>query len=248
VCAEHDLWELGIGVVDDLAEHEGDPAGRLRDAGMQSVVELRVSPDHPRALLRLAFDGPPERFELANNDLVVVLAHTVMSTLRRCAAEQRLRERARRDPLTGLLNREAFYRVLDRLVASPRHVGTVGVLYGDVDRFKDLNDRLGHGAGDEVLHSVAAAFEASVRDGDVVARFGGDEFVAVCRDLDAAPDLRAIAERVEERVAEVAVGPARLSVSVGCAVWEQGQSADDLIGAADADMYRVKRRRRAATG
>jgi diguanylate cyclase (GGDEF)-like protein/PAS domain S-box-containing protein len=234
-------------VIDVVGQQAGSPsatAKRYLHVGLTSAVELRLSPGMRSAVLRLGFAGEPERWDSHNADVVMLIATIVMSTLRRCQAEERLNERARRDPLTGLLNRDELYKSLAQEVASPQRGGRVGVLYVDVDHFKLLNDRYGHAVGDEVLRGVAGALEDAVRDGDVVARMGGDEFVAVCCDLESEENLIAVGRRLSERVAELRTRGVAVKVSVGRAVWTPELSPDDLIGLADADMYRVKRARR----
>jgi diguanylate cyclase (GGDEF)-like protein len=223
-------------------------AKRYLEAGLSSAVELRLSPGTRGAVLRIGFAGEPERWDSHNTDVVQLIATIVLSTLRRCQAEERLNERARRDPLTGLLNRDELYKALTREVASSQRGGRVGVLYVDVDRFKQLNDRHGHAVGDEVLRAVAGALEDAVREGDVVARMGGDEFVAVCRGLDSAENLDAVARRMSERVARLRKRGVAAGVSIGRAMWAPELTADELIGLADADMYRDKRARRRALG
>jgi diguanylate cyclase (GGDEF)-like protein/PAS domain S-box-containing protein len=238
-------------VVDLVALHGASPTSttkRCLDAGLTSAVELRLSPGMRSAVLRIGFAGEPERWDSHNSDVVQLIATIVLSTLRRCQAEERLNERARRDPLTGLLNRDELYKALSREVASPQRGGRVGVLYVDVDRFKQLNDRHGHAVGDQVLRAVAGAMEDAVREGDVVARMGGDEFVAVCRDLDSAENLDAVADRLSDRVARLRRRGVAAGVSIGRAVWTPELTPDDLIGLADADMYRVKRARRQSLG
>ena len=221
---------------------------RYVDSGMRHAVEVRLSPGLRSAVLRIAFESVPERWDSHNADVVMLLGTIIMSTLRRCQAEERLSERARRDPLTGLLNRDDLYKSLSSWISSPRQSGRVGVLYVDVDHFKLMNDRLGHAVGDDLLRALAEVMEDSVREGDVVARMGGDEFVAVCRDLDSPQQLDSIACRISERVGRLQVGHTGVLVSIGAAVWTPDLTADDLIGVADAAMYRDKRSRRGTTG
>ena len=141
------------------------------------------------ATIRLVLGEDWLRWDDPNADVVALLASTLMSTTRRGRAEEQLHERARRDPMTGLLNRDELYRALSDLLDRNATDG-LGVLYGDLDHFKDVNDRFGHAEGDRLVMGVAAALVANVRDGDLVARFGGDEFVVVCPDLDSAASAR----------------------------------------------------------
>lgn len=235
-----------IDVVECTSPSLGPVAKHLLGSGLHWAVELRLSPGLRSAVMRLGFESFPERWDSHNADVVMILATTMMSTLRRCQAEELLNERARRDPLTGLLNREEFYRSLASWMGSSRQRGRIGVLYLDVDDFKRLNDDNGHAAGDALLRGVAKAMEDSVREGDVVARMGGDEFVAVCRDLDRPEQLDSIARRVADRVERLDVASRPVVVSIGSVVWDDESDADELVGAADAAMYRQKRLRRSS--
>jgi diguanylate cyclase (GGDEF)-like protein len=129
------------------------------------------------------------------------------------------------------------------------------VLILDLDHFKSVNDTYGHLAGDEVLAAVAEALRAEVREGDVVGRFGGEEFVVLLRDLELTSaglqQMEAVAERIRARVAELGVvvntpdGPLTidgLSTSVG-AVFDLGRTCtlQQVLGAADAALYSAKR-------
>jgi diguanylate cyclase (GGDEF)-like protein len=234
LCFSSDLASLAPNSTRDL----------LVRGGTRAVVEARVA-DEPVTVLRLCFGRDWMQWDDANIDLVALLVTGLLSTLRRCRAEAALQERARRDPLTGLLNREELYRILEgHLALADPGSSCLGVLYGDLDRFKEVNDALGHAAGDRVLLGVAAALGAHTRDGDAVARFGGDEFVVVCPHLDDAAQLRRIAERVEAAVRRLAPEGIPVGVSFGVAIARPGMDADELIHLADRAMYARKRRKR----
>lgn len=156
-----------------------------------------------------------------------------------------LREEATHDPLTGLANRRLFY---DRLQQAVRHAhrygGKVGILYVDLDRFKDINDRHGHHVGDAVLTEVAKRLTANIRDSDSVARLGGDEFVMLLEAVQGRQDCLAAAHKIEQALnadtsfygLDVEIG-----ASIGQALYpDDGTDEDALIRAADAAMYRVK--------
>ena len=129
---------------------------RFIDSGASAVVEMALSTGGT-AVLRFVFGENWLRWDDANADVVALLASTLMSTSRRCRAEEQLHERARRDPMTGLFNREELYRALGELLARPGRAGRLGVLYGDLDLFKQVNDRFGHAEGDRLLVGVADA-------------------------------------------------------------------------------------------
>ncbi|MEM9057328.1 MAG: EAL domain-containing protein, partial [Pseudomonadota bacterium] len=174
-----------------------------------------------------------------------ILHGTLLDISERKNLEAKLRRLAQIDPLTGLANRYHFNESLTSALARSRRTGTsVGVLFLDLDRFKDINDTLGHHAGDQLLKTVSQRLQASFRAGDLVARLGGDEF-AVLIELPAAPaDLGRIAEKiVEELRPPVQLAETRIDVScsVGIAVAPYaGDTAEALMKAADVAMYRAK--------
>jgi diguanylate cyclase (GGDEF)-like protein len=156
-----------------------------------------------------------------------------------------LREEATHDPLTGLANRRLFY---DRLHQAVRHAhrygGKVGILYVDLDRFKDINDRLGHHVGDAVLTEVAKRLTTNIRDSDSVARLGGDEFVMLLEAVQGRQDCIAAAHKIEQALnanTHFYGLDVEIAASIGHALYpDDGTDEDALIRAADAAMYRVK--------
>jgi diguanylate cyclase (GGDEF)-like protein/PAS domain S-box-containing protein len=158
--------------------------------------------------------------------------------------EARLAHDARHDSLTGLMNRSCFRERLDQALARARRdPRTVAVLFFDLDRFKIVNDTLGHEAGDDLLREVAHRLRCSVREADTVARLGGDEFVVLCEDVESIEQLTAAAERIRSLVeAPVALGGRLVYVgaSVGIAVAELDQPGGDLMRNADVAVYRAK--------
>ena len=153
---------------------------------------------------------------------------------------------ARHDALTGLPNRAELFRVLDAsIIESKRADMVLGVLFLDLDRFKMINDSMGHEVGDEVLRIVAERLRSTIRNTDVVARLGGDEFVVLCRDLISADSVVAMAQQILKRFKEpVALNGQdyRIGTSIGISIAQPGQDrlADDLMRDADAAMYRAK--------
>jgi diguanylate cyclase (GGDEF)-like protein/PAS domain S-box-containing protein len=160
------------------------------------------------------------------------------------AASHQLEHAATHDHLTGLANRVALERHLACVLASDE--GSLAVLFCDLDRFKNINDGLGHDAGDELLIRIASRLGMGLRDGDLVARIGGDEFVIATRVADRAEGL-AIAERLIDIVREpVEVSGRRLvtTMSVGVAFSGEGSTPKTLLRDADAAVYLSKDRGR----
>lgn len=151
------------------------------------------------------------------------------------------------DELTGLLNRRGFLRQLEREVATARRYGVRGaLLYCDLDRFKAVNDTLGHGAGDAVLRHTARLLAASVRKIDIIGRIGGDEFGLVMVQADARSGAkRAQAIQWLLQSTPCPIGGTRVVVRASIGVQEfTGEDAiDDLMCRADMAMYDRKRRR-----
>ncbi len=161
------------------------------------------------------------------------------------AKEADLSHRALHDPLTGLANRVLFLDRLDRALARiRRHPSLLAVLFMDLDRFKTVNDNLGHEAGDRLLTVVAGRLEDALRPSDSVARLGGDEFAAVLPDLHDPAEAVSIAERVLAEVAapvDLGGGALVATASVGLALATDGSmSASELLRRADVAMYAAK--------
>lgn len=160
-------------------------------------------------------------------------------------ANDELRRMAVRDGLTGLANRVLLGDRLALALGRRRRTGLdVGVVFGDLDGFKAINDTQGHAAGDELLRIVARRLALASRETDTVARYAGDEFVVVCPDLHTPANMTPIVERAREAVAQPAsILGVELTprISLGCAVATDEDDAASLIARADAAMYEVKR-------
>lgn len=162
------------------------------------------------------------------------------------AAQEELSHRAAHDPLTGLANRAQAMRLVSGAMGRAQRSGAViGLLFVDLDGFKQVNDTLGHQAGDEVLCTVAQRMQEAVRSGDVVARLGGDEFVVLLEPLDEQPSAVLVAERIITVITEPmrlrSGHQARIGASVGLAISQDaGTDAERLLQEADLAVYRAK--------
>jgi diguanylate cyclase (GGDEF)-like protein/PAS domain S-box-containing protein len=176
----------------------------------------------------------------------------IVVSFRNITHQRALERSARHDPLTDLANRVVLTERLEQALADGAAAGTrTAVLFLDLDHFKVINDRGGHGVGDRVLVEVARALRDTVPEADVIARFGGDEFVVLLRDVPSSRRAVAVAERVLARLrfpVEVAGTVHHVSASVGIAVTRGGASAaasapSTLLRDADQALYRAKERR-----
>ena len=237
----------------------GERFFKLDGAAMVGVVEQITARAAQAADLLdadlSAIDPPAELMARANENLAEIAARSsaeaARSEARRRELEQehrQLQERSLRDRLTGLFNRAYFDEALAREVNQcGRSASTVGVLFADVDRFKQVNDTYGHGFGDEVLRGVAEAFNRVLRRSDVAARWGGEEFVVMIPQPSEG-GLKAVAERLRAAVeqCEFAHEGVRVPItaSFGAALVVPGldaEEADRLVKTADDAMYASKR-------
>jgi diguanylate cyclase (GGDEF)-like protein len=178
-----------------------------------------------------------------------MLARAVSYAVERSRAEVRLAYQALHDPLTGLPNRALF---LDRLAValdrSQRTGAGLAVFFLDIDNFKNVNDSLGHAAGDRLLEGMAERMRTMLRPMDTVARFGGDEFTFLFEELASEREALLIAERISHTVAfpiRLEDGDTSITVSIGIAMaGGPGVAAETVIREADAAMYRAKARGR----
>jgi diguanylate cyclase (GGDEF)-like protein len=152
------------------------------------------------ALVQRAADGSAIRMIGVNWDIT-----------ERKRAEEQVSQLARYDSLTGLVNRRVFVEVIEQAMARARRYGSgFAILYLDLDHFKDVNDTLGHPAGDHLLRTVAARLRESVREVDTVARFGGDEFAILLSDITEPANAALVSERVLDEIDEAARAAAQL--------------------------------------
>ena len=187
---------------------------------------------------------------LENANLYAETVRLAANELRDSQAKAALAERAQflsnHDVLTGLPNRRLFNELLEQaIVEARRDTKQLAVLFLDLDRFKQINDTLGHEAGDELLNQAAVRLKACLRESDTVARLGGDEFVVLLREIEEEYSTAAVARKIIHAVAEpfVLIGHEfRITGSVGIALYpEDGPDEQTLTKHADIAMYHAKK-------
>ncbi len=160
-------------------------------------------------------------------------------------SEERFRHLAHHDPLTGLPNRSLLQDQFSQALGRARRSNTnLAILFIDLDRFKTINDSLGHGVGDELLREVAERIRVTVREVDTVARMGGDEFVVLLTDLGDPADAARVAQHILLSLAKVTFidgHPLHITPSIGISLFpDDGKDFDELLKHADAAMYLAK--------
>ncbi len=240
------------GRADDVVVDPGGaaaPLSVLGRHGIQHVTAMPIMDTVGRRVIGVlaGLRRDPGSDREIETSLVEMFTQTAAIAVERWAAEELLAHRANHDALTGLPNRVLFVEFLGRaIVRSKRDGSALGVLFMDLDRFKHVNDGLGHDAGDVLLRILADRLHDHMRPSDVVARFGGDEFTVLCEGLDAdaaAAQVREIAERLLEVIEEpVSLDgeDRRLAASMGIAIASPDSTPDSLLRDADAAMYEAK--------
>jgi diguanylate cyclase (GGDEF)-like protein/PAS domain S-box-containing protein len=247
---------LGSGlhvIVDDWSsERRFSMPPALRVLGVRSSLAVPIAgKDRPYGVLDI-HSTEPSRFTPQDVHFVQASANVLADALERHSADEALRHRVLHDSLTGLPNRLSFVDSLrDALQRSLASGSPVGILFLDLDHFKLINDSIGHHAGDDLLQAVAPRLRAHLRPGDIVARFGGDEFGILVDRLTDEEEAIAIADRVAGAFSEpYSMGGAEhfVTASIGIAVarptGQEPADAELLIRDADAAMYRAKEKGR----
>ena len=234
---------------------DGNPL--LHEADRGAVVELLgrlMSGEEPRATgqaRNCRKDGQTIWCEWYHSCLVddagniVSILSFVQDVSLRIRAEERLQYMATRDALTGLPNRLLLHERLAQAIAQAKRAGRrVGVLFIDLDRFKNVNDTLGHRIGDELLKSVSAALATALRETDLLARLGGDEFMVVVQDFDEPAVLARVAQKLLDAVAQpfrIEEHDIYVTSSIGISVYpDDSDDPEELLKHADVAMYHSK--------
>ena len=212
-----------------------------RAAGQSLTIPLAEA---VRVADRVAEGDLAVKLPTASNDEVGHLLRSMdrmLANLR--SSEDRLIHQATHDPLTGLANRTLFRERVGRAMSAIRNDRTIAVMYIDLDNFKDVNDGLGHDAGDQLLGAIAERLLNATRGSDTVARLGGDEFAILLRGVRSQNEVVIVADRVL-RSLDVPLGVAatdvRVGASIGIAFGDAQSTAEDLLRQADVAMYAAK--------
>jgi len=237
------------------AAHQREDAAGQRE----NVVQAREGEAHVREgrattredeirtleTLLSATAGQMILLQQANANLVVATLEARKLAEQVQTAKTELDHLAHHDVLTGLPNRILLHDRLDQAIALTRRSGKqLAVLFMDLDRFKHINDSLGHGVGDQLLHSVGQRLLACVRQSDTVSRLGGDEFVALLPDIDHPEDAALSAQKILAAIAlphHIEQHDLHIGASIGISIYpEDGPDAETLIKHADTAMFHAK--------
>ena len=238
---------IGSLLTDGIADshyHAAQPSLARAFAGEVTTYELKTLVGGAERTLETTFVP-----ELGGDGKVVGIYALTHDTTRLKDIEERLTQLARIDPLTGIANRLRFEEILQVAVVRARRQRTpLALAYLDIDHFKSINDSLGHGAGDIVLHAFAARLCANVRAVDTVARIAGDEFVIIFEQVTQADEAARLAEKIVAAIRvpfTVAGAPLPVTTSIGIALHDGGElTPAELVARADAALYQAKRQGR----
>jgi diguanylate cyclase (GGDEF)-like protein len=263
--ARHDRFRLRCLLDTTLDAHRQTTPAGVKDSILDSAavlfrcarVEIRTrepdsqelgAPVHTageRSWLVIAERSRDEPFDAADSGLLEAFGAVSSAALTNATLQEEMVRNALHDPLTGLANRRLLVDHLEHAMRKGARDGTChAVLFADVDRFKAVNDSLGHNAGDQLLVLIAQRLGASVRACDILARFGGDEFVVLAEDIGSADAAAVLATAIHEALAEPILLPdgheVAVTMSIGIALAGGERSGDDVLRDADVAMYQAK--------
>ncbi|MFI4951547.1 MAG: PAS domain-containing protein, partial [Burkholderiales bacterium] len=239
---------LGMPITGSQLTHEADRTA------VTELIEKLMAGEQPRATglnRNYRKDGETIWCEWYHSCLldeqggIVSILSFVQDVSSRIQAEERLQYLATRDALTGLPNRLLLQERLAQAIAQAKRNGRhVGVLYIDLDRFKNVNDTLGHRIGDELLKQVTASLSGALRETDLLARLGGDEFMVIVEDFDDAAVLNRIAQKLQDAIAQpfrIEEHDIYVTSSIGISIYpDDSDDPEGLLKHADVAMYRSK--------
>ena len=230
-----------------IADVASDPSFRRRNLGVRGAFAFPILVGGDVEAVLEYFSAMPVAADPTLLQVMAQIGKQLGRVVERIRAHELIAHQAMNDALTGLPNRVLFHDRLERALArAERHGSVAAVVFLDLDGFKVVNDSLGHSVGDQFLKDVAQRLRAAVRTSDILARFGGDEFVVLCEDFASGEESVRVAERVQQ-------GAARSFPHRGRGVRRDrqhrrplasgaGRDADGLLRDADIAMYRAKER------
>lgn len=243
--------------INRLKGYENGAVDYLVTPVIPQILQTKVSIFVEMAKNRLELQSKTEALEALNSDMRVQQVHELKrvnaalesEVAERRQAEQLAHELATRDALTRLPNRRSLFERLEQSIAhAARHNERLALLFLDLDRFKAINDTLGHEVGDDLLIQVAARISSCVRESDMVARLGGDEFVVLLERIKDAADATLVAQKIVQVIANsylIGDHDVQTSASIGIGLYPlDGEAAQSLMKSADIAMYEAKKERR----
>jgi diguanylate cyclase (GGDEF)-like protein/PAS domain S-box-containing protein len=243
----HQVWSTNAPVwIADVAQDINMRRGPAAlKAGLHAVFAFPILVGEELYGVIELFGGEPRQPDAALMGAMHTIGSQIGQFMARKAAEQNLRFFASHDPLTGLSNRTMFNdRLHQSLAQAARFERSLALLFIDLDGFKDVNDTHGHTVGDMLLAELASRLRATLREGDVIGRMGGDEFVVLIEEFGEAGQVAEVAKKLldtVERPFTLQGRECRVTASLGISIYpDDGKDADTLIKNADMAMYLVK--------
>jgi diguanylate cyclase (GGDEF)-like protein len=235
----------GASFADRPSANSGLANFAIKNGAGQTVAYFVWSPDRPGAqILNETLPSGLGALAVAGVVLILLLRGLRRTTAALEAGKARAEHQAHHDSLTGLANRMLFNRRLDEAISTSTHgAASVALLALDLDRFKQVNDTLGHEAGDQLLREVGQRLMPLVKPADTVARLGGDEFAIIQTGITGRADVSALSDRIIAAIAApfvLAGKVAQIGVSIGVVIAPASQAARDLSSKADIALYEAK--------